>query len=209
MIIKKFEFNDVFAANCYLYIDDISSHGFIIDPSAHARELLEFINKEGWIIEKILLTHSHLDHIGAVLNLADTLKIKYYGLYTAKEYLLNPNLAMHFTDQNVLQNIQPLQEGDIIFLNANQNVSLQVIATPGHTIDSVAYYDKTNNILFTGDTIFQSGIGRTDIPGSGGNNRELLSNIKNKILTLPDNTILYPGHGSSTTVKQEKISFEF
>lgn len=206
MILKKFEFNDVLAANCYVYIDDTSLHGFIIDPSAHAEELLKMIKNNDWIIEKILLTHSHLDHIGAVLNVADVLGINYYALNTAAQYLSNPDFSTHFTDRNVLQNIKPLKDGDIISLTTNPNIALQVIATSGHTIDSVIYYDKANHIAFTGDTIFQSGIGRTDILGSGGNYSELLSNIKNKILTLPENTILYPGHGPNTTVKQEKIS---
>lgn len=204
MILKKFEFSDVFAANCYFYIDEKSKHGFIVDPSAHADILLQFIDEQQWHIEKIFLTHSHLDHIGAVLPLAQALQIKYYGLNMAQKYLSNPNFATHFTNHAVLENMTYCQDGDEISLSSNKDIVLKVLATPGHTLDSAVYYDKANNIAFTGDTIFQSGIGRTDIEGSGGNPQQLMHSIKTKILTLPDCTILYPGHGEATTVKQEK-----
>ncbi len=204
MIAQRIEFSDIFAANCYFYIDEKTKHGFIIDPSAHAEKLLEIIKQNGWTIEKILITHSHLDHIGAVLELADKLNIKFYGLNTAAQYLTDTDLSAHFSDSAVLKNMQYVKDGDEIVLSANPDVKLQVIATPGHTIDSVVYHDSENKIAFTGDTIFQSGIGRTDIQGSGGNYAALMQNIKQKIFTLPDDTVLYPGHGEQTTVKAEK-----
>ncbi|MBR2299299.1 MAG: MBL fold metallo-hydrolase [Alphaproteobacteria bacterium] len=207
MIVKKLEWTDVFAANCYFYIDEASKHGFVIDPSAHADELINLINQNAWTIEKILLTHSHLDHIGAARELSNVLNIQIFGLEASKEYLSNPLLSAHFTDFNVIKNIEPLKNGDIISLKENPDISLKIIATPGHTIDSAIYYDKKNHIAFTGDTIFLSGIGRTDIEGSGGNHVELMKNIQNKIFTLPDNTVLYPGHGNQTTVQNEKSNF--
>ncbi|HCU59358.1 MAG TPA: MBL fold metallo-hydrolase [Alphaproteobacteria bacterium] len=207
MIVKKLEWTDVFAANCYFYIDEASKHGFVIDPSAHADELLNIIKKNNWQIEKILLTHSHLDHIGAAKELSNALNIQIFSFESSKKYLSNPTLSAHFTDFNVIKNMKPLKDGDIVSLKANPDISLKIIATPGHTIDSAIYYDSKNHIAFTGDTIFQSGIGRTDIEGSGGNYFELITNIKNKILTLPDNTVLYPGHGDQTTVQNEKSNF--
>jgi len=204
MIIKKLEFTDILAANCYFYVDEISKHGFIIDPSAHAQELLNIIKNNNWQIEKMLLTHSHLDHIGAVLELSNKLNIEFYGLNTSEQYLSNPDFANHFTDFNVIKNISPLKDGEEIVLSANPNVKLKAIATPGHTLDSVIYYNEKENIAFTGDTIFAAGIGRTDIPGSGGHYQMLVNNIRSKIFTLPDNTVLYPGHGPQTTVYQEK-----
>lgn len=204
MQVYKIEFTDVFAANCYFYIDETSKHGFIIDPSAHTDRLLKMIYQNNWTIEKVLLTHSHLDHIGAVLQLADALNIKFYGAETAAQYLSNPALAMHFTDFNLIKNISPLQDGEFIPLKVNPQIILKAIFTPGHTLDSTIYYDAKENIAFTGDTIFKNGIGRTDIEGSGGNYFELITNIKNKIFTLPENTVLYPGHGDSTTLLSEK-----
>ena len=98
MIVQKMEFTDVFAANCYFYVDEKTKHGFVIDPSAHADRLLEVIKNNKWTIEKILLTHSHFDHIGGVLKLSEELKIGVFGSCAAKEYLLRPELKMHFTD---------------------------------------------------------------------------------------------------------------
>lgn len=207
MIIERIEFSDVFAANCYFYVDEKTKHGFIIDPSAHPEKLSKIIKENNWIIEKILLTHSHLDHIGAVLELAQQLNIDFYGLNTAQQYLSNPDLLSHFSDSAVLKNMRHFKDGDEITLSSNQTVRLKAIATPGHTIDSTVFYDAENNIAFTGDTIFQSGIGRTDIQGSGGNYAELMNNIRQKIFTLPENTVLYPGHGPQTTVKAEKSNF--
>ncbi len=207
MIVKKIEWTDVFAANCYFYIDETSKHGFIIDPSGKADELLNIIRQNGWTIEKMLLTHSHLDHIGAAPKLLQALNIEIFGLKSSKEYLSNKDLAAHFTDKEVIKNLVPLKDGDSISLTANPNIQLKIIATAGHTIDSAVYYDKQNNIAFTGDTIFANGIGRTDIEGSGGNYAALMTSIKEKIFTLPDNTVLYPGHGAQTSVKNEKSNF--
>jgi len=207
MIVKKIEFTDVFASNCYFFIDEISKHGFIIDPSAYAKKLLKTIEENHWTIEKILLTHTHLDHIGAALELSKILNIQMIGIETSKSYLSDPALTNHFTNFEVIKNITPVKNGDLIALKENPEIFLKIIATPGHTIDSAIYYNPKENIAFTGDTIFQSGIGRTDIEGSGGDYIELMNSIRQKIFTLPEDTVLYPGHGSQTTIREEKLNF--
>lgn len=208
MIVEKIEFDDVFAANCYFYVDEKTKEGFIIDPSAHADKLLQIIKTNHWDIQKILLTHSHIDHIGAALELAKALNIKIFGYKNAQLYLSNLSLKMHLTNREVLKNMQYLDDTDEIYLKKDNSPRLKVIATPGHTLDSVVYYDPKEAIAFSGDTIFASSIGRTDLEGSGGNHEQLIENITQKILTLNDNTILYPGHGPSTTVAQEKKWFD-
>lgn len=209
MIVQKMVFSDVFAANCYFYTEEKSKHGFLIDPSAHAEFLLEHIQKNKLVIEKILLTHSHLDHIGAATTLSKVLGVDVFGIYEAKEYLSNPHFEAHFTDWDVLKNMKYLTDGDDVVLSTNKNVVLKVLATPGHTIDSAVYFDAKEQIAFTGDTIFEASAGRTDIPGAGGDYEKLMLSIKNKILNLPENTVLYPGHGEATTVKNEKHLFLF
>lgn len=204
MIVQKVFFSDVFAANCYFYVDAKSKHGFVIDPSAHAEILFRTIQKNGWIIEKILLTHSHLDHVAAALELSKMLNADIFGMKAAEEYLINPNLRGHFTDWNVLQNIHYLNDGDEIVLGGNKEVVFKVLHTPGHTLDSAVFYDAKEKIAFTGDTIFASSVGRTDIEGSGGDEKQLFQSVQNKILNLPDETILYSGHGEETTVGYEK-----
>ncbi|MBO4284724.1 MAG: MBL fold metallo-hydrolase [Alphaproteobacteria bacterium] len=207
MIVQKIESTDIFRANTYFYVDEKTKHGFIIDPCAGADVLINLIMQKGWTIEKMLLTHSHLDHIGAVLSLYKKLQIPFFGSNASQQYLSENNLQAHFTDFEVLKNMCCFNDGDDIALFANKSVSLKVISTPGHTLDSVVFYDAQNGFAFTGDTIFQSSIGRTDIQGSGGNAALLMKNITQKILTLPENTVLYPGHGESTTVLAEKQFF--
>ena len=204
MIVQKIEFTDIFAANCYFYIDEKSGQGVVIDPSAHADKLLKTIRKNNWKIEKILLTHSHLDHIKAVLALSTELNVPYFGSLEAAKYLSSPDFQAHFTNWDVVKNISHLEDGTIIKVGSCE---LKMIYTPGHTLDSCIYYDEKNGIAFTGDTIFKNGIGRTDIEGSGGNEQILRQNIRMKILTLPSQTILYPGHGAPTTVGTEKIFY--
>ena len=205
MIVKKIEFSDVFAANCYFYISEVTGEGFIIDPSAHAQKLLEIISSNAWDIEKILLTHSHLDHLGAALEVAKALNIPIFGHQNARLYLSSPDLRAHFTDRSVLENMQFLNDGDEIALKKDAVGVLKVISTPGHTLDSVVYYDKKAGLAFTGDTVFRTSRGRTDIEGSGGDEHQLKESIIKKILALPDETVLYPGHGEATTIAEEKI----
>ncbi|MBP5615206.1 MAG: MBL fold metallo-hydrolase [Alphaproteobacteria bacterium] len=206
MIVQPVEFTDVFAANCYFYIDPDTKHGFVIDPSAHAVQLFDIAGTNHWTIEKILLTHSHLDHIAAAVELSERLKVPFFGHENAKLYLSSPELAAHFTDRQVLEKMQ-FFDHDTITLSANAQVKLRILHTPGHTLDSVVFYDAENHLAFTGDTIFRGAIGRTDIDGSGGDAKALYQSIRQHILSLPPDTVLYPGHGPMTTVKNEKGLF--
>lgn len=205
MILKTIDVkNDYdFATKCYFYIDEKSNCGFLIDPGAEADKLLQTINQNQWHIEKILLTHGHFDHIGAVKKLHDELQIPYYILHNGLEYLSNPelNLSAFFGDKIILTEPVLLNENDKITLNGNKNCELQVIATPGHTPDSVIYYDNKNHLAFVGDTIFRNGIGATHFPG--GDALLLQQSIFQKIFTLPENTSLYSGHSSPTDVQTE------
>lgn len=204
MIVKQVPVQGIILTNSYFYIDEKSKHGFLIDAGAEAEKLLKIIKDNGWTIEKILITHGHFDHIGAVEKIAQTLNIPYLAHENGREYLPNPtyNLSAFFGDDIVLNNAEYLQDGAEITLNAAPNVKLKVIHTPGHTQDGVVYYDESNSLAFVGDTIFKHGIGRTDIPG--GDYNQLIFNICNKIFTFPDPTILYSGHSEPTTVSAEK-----
>ena len=204
MIVKQVPVRDIIETNTYFYIDEKSKHGFLIDPGAEAEKLLKIIKDNGWTIEKLLITHGHFDHIGAVEKIAQTLNIPYLAHENGREYLPNPtyNLSAFFGDDIVLNNAEYLQDGAEITLDAAPNVKLKVIHTPGHTQDGVVYYDESNSLAFVGDTIFKHGIGRTDIPG--GDYNQLQQSICNKIFTFLNNTILYSGHSEPTTVSAEK-----
>ena len=207
MLLKKVLVRDVLETNAYFYIDEKTKHGWLIDAGAEAEKLLDIIKENGWTIEAILLTHGHVDHIGAAKTISEKLKIPYKIHLSGKTYLQNPafNLSQYFNQNIVLPNAEYFDNGDIISLAANPEIKLQVIHTPGHTTDSVVFYDKENNVAFVGDTIFKSGIGNTMFPG--GDEQTLLKSIKEKILRLKDETILYPGHMEQTTVGAQKPRF--
>ncbi len=204
MIVDAVPVSDFIQTNAYFYIDEQTKHGFLIDPGAEAEKLLNIINQNGWIIEKILITHGHFDHIGGVEKIHQKLNIPYYAHKNGKTYLTDAsyNLSAFFMNEIKLNNAQYLDEGQDIVLEANPSVKLRVIYTPGHTQDAVIYYDADNKTAFVGDTIFKNSVGRTDIPG--GNERQLYQSIREKIFTLPDDTVLYSGHSAPTTVGAEK-----
>lgn len=193
-----------FDENCYFYIDDETKHGFLIDPGAEPKKLLEIISDKGWIIEKILLTHGHFDHTGAVNEVRNALGIPVIAHRNSDEYLLDAymNLSIECGPAIIINDAEYVDDGKVIFLAASQDFSLKVIYTPGHTTDSVTLYSDKDNVAFVGDTIFRGSIGNYRYPG--GNLRDLEDSIVNRILTLPDETILLSGHSVQTTVGAEK-----
>lgn len=208
MIIKTVPVRGIIETNAYFYIDEATKHGFLIDAGAEAEKLLQIIKDNAWTIEKILITHGHFDHIGAVEQISKTLNIPYLAHRNSQMYLTDPtyNLSTFFGKDIVLHNAEYFDDEAEITLAAAPDNKLKVIHTPGHTKDGVTYYDAANAVAFVGDTIFKHSRGRTDIPG--GDEKQLLQSIKNKIFTLPDETTLYSGHTVSTTVKSEKKIFE-
>ena len=190
--------------NAYFFIDDETKCGFLIDPGAEADELLQIIDRRNFTIEKILLTHGHYDHIGAANRIQRALKIPVCmgrgGNFYAKD---TANNGSKFFDQEIiLDDVTIIEDAAEIFLSANPNFKLKVIAAPGHTLDGTIYYSEKYSAAFVGDTIFFGGHGRTDL--AGGSELDLMNTIKNKVFTLPDETILLCGHGVKTTVAEEK-----
>ena len=193
-----------FVENCFFYVDDTSKHGFIIDPGAQAEKLLGMIREKGWIIEKILLTHGHFDHIGAVNEIRSALKIPVLAYKSDDDYLRDPewNLSPSFGLSIIIENAETIVDGQIIRLDSDPAFSLKVIYTPGHTTDSVIYYSERDRAAFVGDTIFKDSIGNYQLPG--GNFAAIQKSIMERVFTLPDDTVLYSGHTEQTTVGTEK-----
>lgn len=194
----------VFTTNSYLLIDNETNHGFLIDPGAEANKILNYIKENNLIIEKILITHSHFDHIGAVNEINKALNIPVYVHEKGKKYIDNTiwNLSASCGKNITIKATNYMKNNDLIKLEANHKITLQVIHVEGHTLDGVIFYNKNEKAAFVGDNIFYRGIGRSDF--YGGDFITLLTEIIHKILTLPEDTTLYPGHGKSTTVKHEK-----
>ncbi|MBR4904258.1 MAG: MBL fold metallo-hydrolase [Selenomonadaceae bacterium] len=190
--------------NTYFFIDDETDSGFLIDPGAEAEKLLQIAADKKFTIEKILLTHGHYDHIGAVNEIRRALNIPVCMGRGGNFYARDPisNGSRFFNQEIILDDVTILDDAAEIFLSANPNFKVKVIAAPGHTLDGTIYYSEKNSVAFVGDTIFYGGHGRTDL--AGGSEIDLMNTIKNKVFTLPDETILFCGHGRETTVAEEK-----
>lgn len=203
--IKGFEFN-MFGETTYVVWNDESREAAIVDAgmSTDAERLAidSFISNNKLIIKYLLNTHVHLDHAFGV-----PYSEKKYGIKLSASPLDTP-LADRIEQQAVLFHLpikasnviitNQLNEGDILFLGDNK---LEVIEVPGHTPGGLAFYSPEQHFVLTGDSLFYGSIGRTDLPG--GNHATLVKAVTDKLLTLPANTVVYPGHGPSTTIEQE------
>lgn len=203
-MIFQVEVYGVFATNCYFYIDDETNGGFLIDPGAQADKLLKIISEKNFTIEKILLTHGHFDHIGAAAEIQQKLNIPICMQKNGGDYVKNPvwNLSAACDLNITLENVTYLEDYSEIILSANENFKLQMIPCPGHTTDGAIFYSEKDGVAFVGDTIFLGTYGRTDF--YGGDAPTLFKSIKEKIFTLPDETVLLSGHTPPTTVQAEK-----
>ncbi len=203
-MIRLLQVQGVFAENTYFYIDDHSKSGFLIDPGAQAGVIYDVIVRNGWNIEKILLTHGHFDHFGAAELLREKLTAPIYIYPDDSRYLTDTRLNLSANSPQPVRVIhyEELYDGEVIRLKANSGFYLKVIHTPGHTPGSVTYYSPGENAAFVGDLLYQHGPGITDFPG--GNPAQLEESIVNKILTLPDDTVLLSGHSSPVTVAEER-----
>ncbi|MFC2034654.1 MBL fold metallo-hydrolase [Chloroflexota bacterium] len=199
MIIETLEVGP-FSSNCYVVGAESNKEGIIIDPGAEADTILRTAKDLGLKIKLIVLTHSHIDHIGA--------------LKEAKE-VTGAEVAIHTDDAEALQASSPLgamfglslqvppppdrllQGGDIIDIG---DLQLLILHTPGHSPGGICLLGE--GVVFSGDTLFNFGIGRFDLPGSSG--RQLMDSIYTKLMVLPDSTIVYPGHGPESTIGTER-----
>ncbi len=199
MILQKLCVGEL-STNCYILGDEKTNEGVVIDPGGDFDLIDENIEKLNLKIKYIILTHGHIDHIKALVPLKKKTKAKVLIHKEDLPILSDPtyNLAQFigengsFSEPDLL-----LKDGDTIEFGKKK---LLVLHTPGHTPGSISLY--TDNLLFTGDTLFCEGIGRTDLPGASCEN--LFSSIKQKLFTKPDDTEVFPGHGPSTTIGWEK-----
>lgn len=189
------------AVNAYLLADPATKEACLIDPGAEARVIKDFINKNGLDLKFIINTHGHGDHIGSNGDFG----VPIYIHKLDKDFLSDPdkNLSRMF----VFGIISPaasrlLEDGDVVGLGS---LRLKVIHTPGHTPGSISL--KLDGIVFTGDTLFNGGIGRTDF--DYGDEKAILKSIEKRLMTLEDGVVVYPGHGDSSTIGDERRNKPF
>ena len=188
--------------NCYIVYSEDSKKAVIIDPAADSRRITEEVSLLGVTPEAILLTHGHFDHMLAAESLRNGYQIPVCVHKADAELLKHPELNCSEAFLHMSYSLsadEELEDGQsLCFLDG----ALTVISTPGHTEGSCCYYAKNENILFSGDTLFQGSVGRTDLPT--GRAAKLSASIRDKLFVLPDDTLVLSGHGDQTTIGEEK-----
>lgn len=193
------------AANCYIVADETAKEAAVIDPGGEGNDIAAICTQRGFRVKYIINTHGHADHIlgNAALKAATGAELLVHADDAAMLTSPHLSLATYVGQQTAL--IPPdrtVTDGEKLQVGG---LTMTIIHTPGHTPGGISI--AAENCLFTGDTLFAESIGRTDFPG--GSYNQLLQSIKTKLFTYPDETIVYPGHGPSTTIKGEKTNNPF
>ena len=187
--------------NCYLGINRETGEAFVVDPGDNAPAVIRKLKENNAVLTGILLTHGHFDHIMAVNDLLAEYNVPVYASEAENETLLRPEINMtgqfgracSIKADKLLKDLETFQIAGL---------DVQMIATPGHTKGSCCYYLKEEGVLFSGDTLFHGSVGRTDFPG--GSTREIIDSLHRLLDSLPEDTEVFPGHESSTTIGFEK-----
>ena len=193
--------------NCSIIGDETSHEAMIIDPGDDIAEILALIRKHGLTVKQIVVTHAHIDHVGGAMKLK-----KQTGapiLLNQNDYALLKMLDVQaswlgMTPPEKVQIDQAIADSDKLTVGS---LAANVIHTPGHTEGSVCLYFPAEQKLIAGDTLFAGSIGRTDLPG--GSFEKIISSLKGRVLALPDDTVVIPGHGPLTTIGEERDSNPF
>ncbi len=186
----------MFATNCYIVSCPDTREALIIDPGAEGKSIIALVDRLGLKVKYIINTHAHVDHIGANGKLKQEYSVPILLNRKDLELYQNPGFGLKLILKKQPFPDQFLAEGDEVSFG---NLKLQVLETPGHTEGGICLLGS--GAVFCGDTLFAGSIGRTDL--AGGTYESLIESIESKLLTLPPETKVYPGHGPATTVKAE------
>ncbi|CCQ12070.1 Hypothetical metal-binding enzyme, YcbL homolog [Pseudoalteromonas luteoviolacea B = ATCC 29581] len=197
-----------FLQNCRIIVCKASNQAAIVDPGGDKEKIIAKLTALEVKVEKIILTHGHLDHVGATMDLKQHYNIPVVGPHRDEQFWFDalPEQAKMF-GFNYLDPFLPdewLVDGEQVTVGS---VSFKVFHCPGHTPGHVVFYEPNTNVVLVGDVLFKGSIGRTDFPRGDAN--QLVSSIKQKLFTLPDETSVLSGHGDNTTIGHEKASNPF
>lgn len=199
--IKTFVLGSV-STNCYVIYHEQTKEALIVDPADHAARIVQKCEELGVKPAAVLLTHGHFDHILAAEEVRKAYSCKIYAGKKEEEMLLNPakNMTVRMPHQVSIRPDVLVEDGDELKL---AGYTWKVLETPGHTPGCVCYYCADEEVLISGDTLFAESLGRTDFPG--GSTSAIIRSISEKLFALPDETMVYPGHGGPTSIGHEKI----
>ena len=188
--------------NCSIFGDEQTREAIVVDPGDDIARILEILERHGLSVKAIVITHAHIDHIGGAHQLKTATGAPVYmnendaGLRDML-HMQASWLGMPVPERTEIDN--PAREGDTLQLGA---AAFVVLHTPGHTPGSISLWIPSENKVIAGDTLFRDSIGRTDLPG--GDSRKILASISQKLLSLPDDAVVVPGHGDRTTIGRER-----
>ena len=192
-----------FASNCYIVGSEATKEGMIIDPGAEPEAILDAVRRLGLTIKRIVATHSHLDHIMALREVKEATGAPFAMHEAESQSRMMQGMAkmmgavMGSSGEGPPKPDELLKDGDTIEVG---DLSFTVLHTPGHSPGGISLYG--HGVVFSGDTLFNSGIGRTDFPGCS--YQKLMESIKERLMALPDDTVVLPGHGPQTTIGTER-----
>ena len=191
----------MYQTNCYFLYDIDEKKAIVFDPADNGKYIYDTLLKHDLIVSAICLTHGHFDHIWGAEELRTLSQVKLYGPEAERVLFEDAkvNVSAQVGRPYTIRLDEYLKDQDILEI---EGIKLKMIHTPGHTIGSSCYYMEEAGILISGDTLFEGSVGRTDLPT--GSMSMLNRSIKEKLLKLPDETKVYPGHGDSTTIEMER-----
>lgn len=200
MKVEKFV-TGIISTNCYLVINEDTKQAVVIDPAACPSYLMNHIKSEGLKIEAILLTHGHFDHIMGIDGFLSEFDVPVYVHEEDADAMEDPvlNQSSTYTSGYTFGKARYLRDRQTLEL---AGYTFQVIHTPGHTKGGCCYYVASEGVLFSGDTLFQNSVGRTDFVNSS--TSDLVHSVREKLFLLPDDTMVYPGHMGETKIGHEK-----
>ena len=197
-----------FQQNCSLVIDEDTHQAAVVDPGGDIELILAAIKQAGISVEKILLTHGHIDHAGGAAELAEKLGVKVEGPHIGDKFHLDQlparGAAFGIHGARVVTPDRWLCDGDVVLVGG---LEFSVHEAPGHSPGSVVFFNTENRFALMGDVLFQNSVGRTDLPG--GSHETLVKSIREKILPLGDDVTFLPGHGASSRIGIERLNNPF